>query len=99
MNVFDPYAKRRAKAAAARAQEMRAVDFALPVDGDVPDVRRPTPRVGGLLDALVADLTRDRSPFYDEAYGSLHHKRQETADYEIETAIPQQSFRQFRCLE
>ena len=64
--MFDPYAKRRAKAAAARAKEMRAVDFALPVDGDVPDVRRPTPRVGGLIDALVADLTRDRSPFYDE---------------------------------
>ena len=64
--MFDPYAKRRAKAAAARAKEMRAVDFALPVDGDVPDVRRPTPRVGGLLDALVADLTRDHSPFYDE---------------------------------
>ena len=64
--MFDPYAKRRAKAAAARAKEMRAVDFALPVDGDVPSVRRPTPRVGGLFDALVADLTRDRSPFYDE---------------------------------
>ena len=64
--MFDPYVKRRAKAAAARAHEMRSVDFALPVDGDVPEVRRPAQRVGGLFDALVADLTRDRSPFYDE---------------------------------
>ena len=64
--MFDPYAKRRAKAAAARAKRMSAVDFALPVDGDPPAYRRPVQRAGSLFDALVADLTRDRSPFYDE---------------------------------
>ncbi len=45
---------------------MSAVDFSLPVDGDVPAFRTPPSRAGDLLDSIVADLTRDRSPFFDE---------------------------------
>ena len=62
----DPYRRRRERAAAKHEAKMGAVDFSMPVDGDLPAYRTPTVRAGDLLDALVADLTRDRSPFFDE---------------------------------
>ena len=64
--MFDPYRKRRERAASIRASRMGAVDFGVPVDGDVPAWRSQTARAGDLVDAIVADLVRDRSPFYDE---------------------------------
>jgi hypothetical protein len=64
--MFDPYRKRRERAAASREAKMGAVDFSLPVDGDLPTYRTPSVKAGDLLDSLVADLTRDRSPFFDE---------------------------------
>jgi len=64
--MFDPYRKRRERAAVAREGRMSAVDFSLPVDGDLPVYRTPSVRTGDLLDSIVADLTRDRSPFFDE---------------------------------
>lgn len=64
--MFDPYRKRRERAAAARMGKMGAVDFSLPVDGDLPSCRKPSVKAGNLLDSIVADLTRDRSPFFDE---------------------------------
>ena len=45
---------------------MGAVDFGLPVDGDAPVWRTPTARAGDFMETLVADLVRDRSPFFDE---------------------------------
>ena len=45
---------------------MSAVDFSLPVDGDVPRFRSPTLRAGDFMDQIVADLVKDRSPFFDE---------------------------------
>lgn len=45
---------------------MSAVDFSLPVDGDVPAYRTPSSSVGNMLDSIAADLTKDSSPFYDE---------------------------------
>ena len=65
--MFDPYRRRREKAAARREAAMSAVDFSLPVDGDLPRFRSPTPRAGDFMDQIVADLVRDRSPFFDEA--------------------------------
>ena len=65
--MFDPYRKRRERAVAAREKRMGAVDFSLPVDGDLPGCRTPIRKAGDLLDAIVADLARDRSPFFDEA--------------------------------
>lgn len=62
----DPYRRRRERAASKREAKMGAVDFSLPVDGDLPAYRTPVVKAGTLLDALLADLTRDRSPFYDE---------------------------------
>lgn len=62
----DPYRRRRERAAARREAKMGAVNFALPVDGDLPTYRTPTVKAGDLLDSLVADLTRDRSPFFEE---------------------------------
>ena len=64
--MFDPYRKRRERAARIREARMGAVDFSLPVDGDVPSFRSPASRAGDFVDALVADLVRDRSPFFDE---------------------------------
>ena len=64
--MFDPYRKKREKAAARRIDRMGAVDFSLPVDGDLPAYRTPTVKAGDILDSLIADLTRDRSPFFDE---------------------------------
>ena len=64
--MFDPYRKRREKASFLRARRMGAVDFSLPVDGDSPAWRTPTVRTGDFMETLVADLVRDRSPFYDE---------------------------------
>ena len=64
--MFDPYRKRRERAAARRESAMSAVDFSLPVDGDVPQHRSPTPCVGDFMDRLVADLTREESSFFDE---------------------------------
>ena len=64
--MFDPYRRRRERAAAARESRMRAVDFSIPVDGDLPACRTPSVKAGSLLDSIVSDLTRDRSPFFDE---------------------------------
>ena len=64
--MYDPYFKRRAKAAAKRERGMASVDFSLPVDGDVPAFRTPSACAGDMLDSIVADLTRDRSPVFDE---------------------------------
>ena len=64
--MFDPYRKRREKAARIREMRMGAVDFSLPVDGDVPSHRSPVPLAGDFMDSLVEDLVRDRSPFFDE---------------------------------
>jgi hypothetical protein len=64
--MFDPYRKRREKAARIREMRMGAVDFSLPVDGDVPSYRPPASRAGDFMDSLVEDLVRDRSPFFDE---------------------------------
>lgn len=64
--MFDPYRKRRERASSIRRRRMGAVDFGLPVDGDAPAWRAPTARAGDLMETLVADLVRDRSPFFDE---------------------------------
>ena len=64
--MFDPYRKRREKAARTREMRMGAVDFSLPVDGDLPSFRRPSSRAGDFMDSLVEDLSRDRSAFFDE---------------------------------
>ena len=64
--MFDPYRKRREKAVRMREERMGAVDFSLPVDGDAAAYRSPTARAGDLLDSIVSDLVRDRSPFFDE---------------------------------
>ena len=64
--MFDPYRRRREKAAHIREMRMGAVDFSLPVDGDVPSLRRPSSQAGDFMDSLVEDLTRDRSTFFDE---------------------------------
>ena len=64
--MFDPYRKRREKAAHIREMRMGAVDFSLPVDGDIPSLRRPSSQAGDFMDSLVEDLTQDRSTFFDE---------------------------------
>lgn len=64
--MFDPYRRRREKAALIREMRMGAVDFSLPVDGDIPSLRRPSSQAGDFMDSLVEDLTRDRSEFFDE---------------------------------
>ena len=64
--MFDPYRKRREKAARIREKRMGAVDFSLPVDGDIPSLRSPVSRAGDFVDSLVQDLVRDKSPFFDE---------------------------------
>ena len=64
--IYDPYRQRREKAASIRERRMGAVDFSLPVDGDVPSARSPSVSAGSLLDGILADLVRDRSPFFDE---------------------------------
>lgn len=66
MGGYDPYFKKRRKAAEKRVRQMSAVDFSLPVDGDVPAYRAQVSRPGDMLDSIVADLTRDRSLFFDE---------------------------------
>ena len=37
----------------------------LPVDADPVQTRHPTPRVGSVMDGLVADLLLTKSPFFD----------------------------------
>jgi hypothetical protein len=64
--MFDPYRKRREKAARIREKRMGAVDFSLPVDGDVPGFRTADSKPGDFVDSIVEDLVRDRSPFFDE---------------------------------
>lgn len=64
--MFDPYRKRRERAALVRESRMGAVDFSLPVDGDVPSVRTPSSLAGDFMDSLVDDLSCDRSAFFDE---------------------------------
>jgi hypothetical protein len=64
--MFDPYRKRREKAARIRERRMGAVDFSLPVDGDVPGFRTEGSKPGDFVDSIVEDLVRDRSPFFDE---------------------------------
>lgn len=64
--MFDPYRKRREKAARLREMKMGSVDFSLPVDGDVPSGRSPAFRPGDVVERLVEDLVRDHSPFFDE---------------------------------
>lgn len=43
------------------------MDFSLPVDGDIPALRRKTPLAGDFMDSLVEELSKDRSEFFDEA--------------------------------
>ena len=64
--MYDPYRKRREKAVRLREKRMGAVDFSLPVDGDVAAYRMPSVQIGTLMESLVADLSQDRSPFFDE---------------------------------
>lgn len=64
--MFDPYRKRREKASYMREKRMGAVDFSLPVDGDVATFRVPTSCAGDMMDSLVADLIKERNPFFDE---------------------------------
>ena len=64
--MFDPYRRRRESAAFRRARLMGEVDFSLPVDGDAPAWRTQTAQAGEFMETLVAELVRDRSPFYDE---------------------------------
>lgn len=64
--MFDPYRKRRERAALIREKRMGAVDFSLPVDGDVPSMRMSAYLAGDLMDPIVADLIQDRSAFFDE---------------------------------
>ena len=64
--MFDPYRRRREKATSMRERRMGDVDLSLPVDGDLPSLRTPSSRAGDMMDAIVADLVRDRSPFFDE---------------------------------
>jgi hypothetical protein len=64
--MFDPYRKRREKAARIREKRMSAVDFSLPVDGDIPALRQPSSTAGDFMDSLLADLTKERSDFFDE---------------------------------
>ncbi len=45
---------------------MGEVNLSLPVDGDAPAWRTPTTRAGEFMETIVADLVKDRSPFYDE---------------------------------
>ena len=61
-------ARERARLARDRAARRRFADRllpGLPVDGDAPELRRRTPRVGACLGALVAELTYVREPFFD----------------------------------
>lgn len=64
--MFDPYRRRREKASFRRARQMGEVNLSLPVDGDAPAWRTPTTRAGEFMETIVADLVKDRSPFYDE---------------------------------
>jgi len=45
---------------------MGAVDFSLPVDGDVPAFRTETVQAGGLFEKIASDLTVEDAPFFDE---------------------------------
>ena len=66
LRMFDPYQKRRERAARIREMRMGAVDFSLPVDGDVPSLRNPSARAGDFMDSLVEDMSQDRSRFFDD---------------------------------
>jgi hypothetical protein len=64
--MFDPYFKRRMKAAAIRERRMGAVDFSLPVDGDALETRKPLAAAGSFMDSILADLVKEKTPFFDE---------------------------------
>ena len=64
--MFDPYGKRRARAISIREKRMGAIDFSLPIDGDVPLFRSPISRAGDFMESLVKELVQDRSAFFDE---------------------------------
>lgn len=64
--MFDPYRKRRMKAAAIRERRMGAVDFSLPVDGDALETRKPLAAAGSFMDSILADLVKEKTPFFDE---------------------------------
>jgi len=57
--------KRLARDRAARRRLADRLIPGLPVDADVLETRVPTPRVGTLMDDLVARLTDVREPFFD----------------------------------
>lgn len=61
-------ARERKRLARDRAARRRFADHlipGLPVDGDAPEMRVRTPRVGTLLGALVTELTHVHEPFFD----------------------------------
>lgn len=61
-------ARERKRLARDRAARRRFADHlipGLPVDGDAPEMRVKTPRVGALLGALVTELTHVHEPFFD----------------------------------
>ncbi len=61
-------ARERKRLARDRAARRRFADHlipGLPVDGDAPEIRVKTPRVGALLGALVTELTHVHEPFFD----------------------------------
>lgn len=64
--MTDPYFRKRAVAAAIREKRMGAVDFSLPVDGDLPAFRNHVAIAGELMDRLVDDIVREQYPFFDE---------------------------------
>lgn len=57
--------RRLARDRAARARFADRIVPGLPVDADAPALRVATPRVGSLLDGLLAQLTDVREPFFD----------------------------------
>ena len=57
--------KRRQRDASARRRLSDRLLPGLPVDADALETRVAVPRVGSLLDALVAGLTEKKEPFFD----------------------------------
>ena len=57
--------RRRQRDAAARRRLSDRLLPGLPMDADAPETRVAVPRVGSLLDALVAGLTEKKEPFFD----------------------------------
>lgn len=62
---FELERRRLRRDAAARRRLSDHLLPGLPVDADAPQTRVATPRLGGLLDALVEQLTERREPFFD----------------------------------